>query len=91
MRLHGSSGMSAAYIEQMVCQWCLELLGLPAECGAGIVSGATVANPDLGSACLPDRGSKGRQGFGGRFFESLHEARVLARNLGLGPGVAGAR
>jgi len=35
---------SAAYIEQIVCQWCLELLGLPAACGVGIVSGATVAN-----------------------------------------------
>ncbi|WP_342070864.1 pyridoxal phosphate-dependent decarboxylase family protein [Yoonia algicola] len=35
---------SAAVIEQTVCQWCLELLGLPLESGVGIVSGATVAN-----------------------------------------------
>jgi len=35
---------STALIEQTVCQWCLELLGLPMESGVGIVSGATVAN-----------------------------------------------
>ncbi|WP_171052602.1 pyridoxal phosphate-dependent decarboxylase family protein [Ruegeria sediminis] len=35
---------SAAVIEQTVCQWCLELLGLPLDSGVGIVSGATVAN-----------------------------------------------
>lgn len=35
---------SAALIEQTVCQWCLELLGLPRDSGVGIVSGATVAN-----------------------------------------------
>ena len=35
---------SAAIIEQTVCRWCLELLGLPGDCGVGIVSGATVAN-----------------------------------------------
>ena len=35
---------SAALIEQTVCRWCLELLGLPVDCGVGIVSGATVAN-----------------------------------------------
>ena len=35
---------AAAVIEQTVCQWCLELLGLPPESGVGIVSGATVAN-----------------------------------------------
>lgn len=35
---------SAAVIEQTVCRWCLELLGLPGDCGVGIVSGATVAN-----------------------------------------------
>ena len=35
---------SAAVIEQTVCRWCLDLLGLAPECGVGIVSGATVAN-----------------------------------------------
>lgn len=35
---------SVALIEQTVCQWCLDLLGLPATSGVGIVSGATVAN-----------------------------------------------
>ena len=35
---------SVAVIEQTVCQWCLELLGLPMDSGVGIVSGATVAN-----------------------------------------------
>lgn len=35
---------SAAILEQTVCRWCLELLGFPAECGVGIVSGATIAN-----------------------------------------------
>ncbi len=34
----------AAVVEQTVCEWCLELLHLPADCGVGIVSGATVAN-----------------------------------------------
>jgi len=53
-------------------------------CGRGRSSGRCGPRPEPGprSACLPDRGSKGRQGFGGRFFESLHEARVLARGLG---------
>ena len=35
---------SVALMEQTVCQWCLELLGLPIDSGVGIVSGATVAN-----------------------------------------------
>lgn len=35
---------STALIEQTVCKWCLELLGLPMDSGVGIVSGATVAN-----------------------------------------------
>lgn len=35
---------SVALIEQTLCQWCLEILGLPGSCGVGIVSGATVAN-----------------------------------------------
>lgn len=35
---------SVAAIEQTVCRWCLDLLGLPPECGVGIVTGATVAN-----------------------------------------------
>ena len=35
---------SVALIEQTVCQWCLELLGLPMDSGVGIVTGATVAN-----------------------------------------------
>lgn len=35
---------SVAVIEQTVCRWCLDLLGLPADCGVGIVTGATVAN-----------------------------------------------
>ncbi|MDU9004867.1 pyridoxal phosphate-dependent decarboxylase family protein [Sedimentitalea todarodis] len=35
---------SVAAIEQTVCRWCLDLLGLPADCGVGIVTGATVAN-----------------------------------------------
>lgn len=35
---------STAVIEQTVCRWCLELLGLPSDSGVGIVTGATVAN-----------------------------------------------
>jgi glutamate/tyrosine decarboxylase-like PLP-dependent enzyme len=35
---------SVALIEQTLCHWCLELLGLPKKSGVGIVSGATVAN-----------------------------------------------
>jgi glutamate/tyrosine decarboxylase-like PLP-dependent enzyme len=35
---------SVAVIEQTVCRWCLDLLGLPADSGVGIVTGATVAN-----------------------------------------------
>ncbi|PYG26512.1 pyridoxal phosphate-dependent decarboxylase family protein [Pelagimonas varians] len=35
---------SIAAMEQAVCRWCLDLLGLDPECGAGIVTGATVAN-----------------------------------------------
>jgi len=35
---------SVALIEQAVCRWCLDLLGLPPASGVGIVSGATVAN-----------------------------------------------
>lgn len=35
---------AAALIEQTVCRWCLDLLGLPPESGVGIVSGATAAN-----------------------------------------------
>jgi len=35
---------SVAAIEQAVCRWCLGLLGLPAESGVGLVTGATVAN-----------------------------------------------
>ena len=35
---------AAAVIEQTLCEWCLDLLGLPSDSGVGIVSGATVAN-----------------------------------------------
>jgi len=35
---------SVAVMEQSVCRWCLDLLGLPPESGVGIVTGATVAN-----------------------------------------------
>ncbi|MEE4118421.1 MAG: aminotransferase class V-fold PLP-dependent enzyme [Paracoccaceae bacterium] len=35
---------AVAAMEQTVCRWCLDLLGLPAESGVGIVTGATVAN-----------------------------------------------
>lgn len=35
---------SVAVIEQTVCRWCLDLLGLPVESGVGICTGATVAN-----------------------------------------------
>ncbi len=31
-------------MERAVCNWCLDLLGLPSECGIGIVTGATIAN-----------------------------------------------
>ncbi|MEM7196007.1 MAG: aminotransferase class V-fold PLP-dependent enzyme [Pseudomonadota bacterium] len=31
-------------MERTVCDWVIDLLGLPGECGAGIVTGATVAN-----------------------------------------------
>jgi glutamate/tyrosine decarboxylase-like PLP-dependent enzyme len=33
-----------AQIEQTLCRWCLDLLGLPPECGVGVVTGGTVAN-----------------------------------------------
>ncbi len=35
---------AVAVIEQVLCRWCLDLLGLPPDCDAGIVTGATVAN-----------------------------------------------
>lgn len=35
---------SVAVIEETLCRWCLELLGLPGDSGVGIVTGATVAN-----------------------------------------------
>jgi glutamate/tyrosine decarboxylase-like PLP-dependent enzyme len=35
---------SVALIEQTLCHWCLDLLGLPSGSGVGIVTGATVAN-----------------------------------------------
>lgn len=35
---------AVAVIEQTVCRWCLDLLGLPSDSGVGIVTGATVAN-----------------------------------------------
>ena len=35
---------AVAVIEQTLCQWCLDLLDLPPDCGVGIVSGGTVAN-----------------------------------------------
>jgi glutamate/tyrosine decarboxylase-like PLP-dependent enzyme len=35
---------AVAVIEETLCRWCLELLGLPPECGVGVVTGATVAN-----------------------------------------------
>lgn len=35
---------SVAVIEQTLCRWCLDLLALPAGCGVGLVTGATVAN-----------------------------------------------
>lgn len=42
----GSSFESPAIsgMERALCGWGLDLLGLPAECGVGIVTGATVAN-----------------------------------------------
>jgi glutamate/tyrosine decarboxylase-like PLP-dependent enzyme len=33
-----------AHLEQVALRWLLDLLGLPAGCGAGFVTGATVAN-----------------------------------------------
>lgn len=33
-----------AHLEQVALRWLLDLLGLPPECGAGFVTGATVAN-----------------------------------------------
>ncbi|SNT01523.1 pyridoxal phosphate-dependent decarboxylase family protein [Antarctobacter heliothermus] len=35
---------AVAAIEEAVCRWCLDLLGLPADSGVGIVTGATIAN-----------------------------------------------
>ena len=42
----GSSSETPAItgMERAVCDWSLELLGLPVDCGVGIVTGATVAN-----------------------------------------------
>ena len=33
-----------AYLEQIALRWLLDLFGLPAKCGGGFVTGATVAN-----------------------------------------------
>ena len=35
---------SVAIIEQTLCRWSLDLLGLPTTCGVGVVTGGTVAN-----------------------------------------------
>ncbi len=35
---------TTAAVEQVAAQWIIELLGLPETCGAGIVTGATLAN-----------------------------------------------
>lgn len=35
---------AVAAIEQTLCRWSLDLLGLPATCGVGVVTGGTVAN-----------------------------------------------
>lgn len=35
---------TTAAVEQAACQWVIDLLGLPEGCGAGIVTGATLAN-----------------------------------------------
>ena len=35
---------ATAFIEQVALRWLLEMLHLPAECGGGFVTGATVAN-----------------------------------------------
>jgi glutamate/tyrosine decarboxylase-like PLP-dependent enzyme len=34
----------AAKLEEVVCEWTLDLLGLPSTCGIGIVTGTTMAN-----------------------------------------------
>ncbi len=35
---------ATAYLEQIALRWLLDLFGLPADCGGGFVTGATVAN-----------------------------------------------
>jgi glutamate/tyrosine decarboxylase-like PLP-dependent enzyme len=35
---------TSVVMENAVCSWVIDLLGLPAECGAGIVTGATLGN-----------------------------------------------
>ncbi len=35
---------AASAVEAVACAWLLDLLGLPAQCSVGVVSGATVAN-----------------------------------------------
>lgn len=35
---------AVAVIEQTLCRWSLDLLGLPTTCGVGVVTGGTVAN-----------------------------------------------
>lgn len=41
---YSSTTPTTAAMEQAAAQWIIELLGLPETCGAGIVTGATLAN-----------------------------------------------
>lgn len=87
-------------MERAVCDWVIELLGLPEESGAGIVTGATVANTEgvmaARNALLAAKGwdveEKGL--FGAPAFPVLvgadaHSAPLAAlRYAGLGAGTA---
>lgn len=91
---------AVAVIEQTLCGWCLDLLGLPPDSGVGIVTGATVANTQAIMAARDallarqgwDAGEKGL--FGAPEIPVLigadaHSAPLAAlRYAGFGPGRA---
>lgn len=91
---------SVAAIEQVVCNWCLDLLDLPADSGVGLVTGATVANAQAIMAArhallarrgwdVEDRGLFGAPEFPVLIGADAHSAPLAGlRYAGLGAGRA---
>jgi len=87
-----------AAIEQSVCRWCLDLLGLPEDCGVGIVTGATLSNTQGVMAArhallsrqgwdVEDQGLFGAPEFPVLIGADAHSAAIAAlRYAGLGAG-----